>query len=174
EDRLEDLFTALAPEFEEYHILKDYLRRYKEIIEVTKDDPIELDKKLKPRDQSHLIPKIRKRLYLLGYLETFTESQTYDQELKIAVQKFQKGQNLKPTGIIDQQTVRLLELLPKTRVAQISINLEKFRWLPQRKPEDLSVWVNIPSFELFIIKQGNVIFYSPVIVGKSNPKDFRP
>lgn len=174
EDRLEDLFTTLAPEFEEYHILKDYLRRYKEIIEVTKDDPIELDKKLKPGDQSHLIPKIRKRLYLLGYLETFTESQTYDQELKVAIQKFQKGQNLRPTGIIDQQTVKLLELLPKKRVTQISINLEKFRWLPQKKPEDLYVWVNIPSFELFIIKEGNVIFYSPVIVGKSNPKDFRP
>ncbi|QER42393.1 L,D-transpeptidase family protein [Thermodesulfobacterium sp. TA1] len=174
EDKLEDLFTALAPEFEEYQVLKDYLRRYQEIIEATQSVELKLNKSLTLGEQSSLIPEIRRRLYLLGYLDSFNENEVYDHELKEAVKRFQRAQQLKPNGIIDSKTVRLLTLLPKKRVVQISLNLEKFRWLPTKRPETVYVWVNLPSFDLFLVNNGKVVFYSPVIIGKSNSKDFRP
>src|SRR5690606_25460796 len=52
------------------------------------------------------------------------------------------------------------------RIDQISLNMERLRWLPDELG-DHYLWVNIPDYQLKVMKKGNVDLEMRVIVGES-------
>jgi len=71
-----------------------------------------------------------------------------------------------------KKTIQELNISPADRLKQVLLNLEKHRWIYQ--PFKRVLIVNIPSFELYIMEEDRVIFYSKVIVGRDYREDLRP
>ncbi len=171
EGRLKDLFSELAPKNQEYWFLVEQARLYRDLSSL-EWKPIRLSKPLRYGDRDTCLEEIRFRLFLLGDLEEYTFSETFDDALLEAVRSFQRRHGLPDTGIIDTKTIAKLNVKPKERLSQIYLNLEKHRWLPEDFKR--AVMVNIPSFELFLIENNSVRLQSRVIVGRSYREDFRP
>ena len=129
-------------------------------------------KPLRYGDKSPCIDEIRFRLFLLGDMQEYNPSESFDDALLQAVKNFQRRHGLPESGVIDQKTLAELNVSPRDRLRQIYLNLEKHRWLPEDFKR--AVVVNVPSFELFLIEGGSVKLYSRVIVGRNYVKDFRP
>ncbi len=109
------------------------------------------------------IPALRVRL---GAHETSSNNlYIYDGKLVEAVKKFQKEKGLKPDGIIGKKTLFALNHGNKDKIRQIIVNMERLRWIEDKKPSRFIV-VNIPSAQLWAVDNGSVEFTMPVVVGR--------
>ena len=110
---------------------------------------------------------LRQRLAASGDLGSASVAgKRYDQSLEGAVRVFQEHQGLPATGRLDQKTVAALNVPLSSRIRQVALNLERWRWLP----DDLGARhfrVNIPSFHLEAHEQGRVVLDIRAVVGKA-------
>ncbi|GAB3309856.1 murein L,D-transpeptidase [Hymenobacter humi] len=90
----------------------------------------------------------------------------YGPELVSAVKTFQEDAGLKPDGIVSGETLRELNVPIGTRIDQIILNMERWRWLPKRF-EPSYLLVNIPEYMLHVVENEKEVFRMPVIVGKA-------
>ena len=78
---------------------------------------------------------------------------------------FQEHHALAPTGRLDPATLDRLNVPLATRLAQVAINLERWRWMP----DDLGArhfLVNVPYFHLIAREDGKPVLDIRVVVGK--------
>jgi murein L,D-transpeptidase YcbB/YkuD len=92
-------------------------------------------------------------------------------ELADAIERYQKRHGLDQTGSLDHETLAALNVPASQRALQVEANMERWRWLP-RGFEDRYVMVNVPEAKLAVVQNGNLVFTSPVIVGR--PGDETP
>ncbi len=173
QDNLSTLFDKLSPKYENYRLLREHLLKYYALLDKEKWNRIEIKGKIKPGESHPSVPLIRKRLYLLGYLDIYSESILFDEKLKEAVIKFQQLHNIEADAVIGRNTIQALNLSPQERILKIKLNLEKYRWLPESFGEKF-LWINIPSFELNLYDKSHILLQSRIIVGKNYRDDFRP
>ena len=125
---------------------------------------------LKPGMEDQRIKIVRKRLIATGELAPENmDSAGFDTALAEAVKRFQKRHNLKPDGVVGNQTLAVMNIPVAVRIKQIIINMERYRWL-KRSMGDRLVAVNIAGFEVFAGKPGTIDLKMPVIVGKKYHK----
>jgi murein L,D-transpeptidase YcbB/YkuD len=106
------------------------------------------------------VPQLRARL---GVAESGT---TYDNPLADAVRKFQAIHKLKPTGTLDAATVEELNgRAPDRKIDVIIANMERWRWIP-RDLGNTYVIVNLPDYTLRVIRQGQQVWMTKIVVGK--------
>jgi murein L,D-transpeptidase YcbB/YkuD len=106
------------------------------------------------------VPQLRARL---GVAESGT---TYDNPLADAVRKFQAIHKLKPTGTLDAATVEALNgRAPDRKIDVIIANMERWRWIP-RDLGNTYVIVNLPDYTLRVIRQGQQVWMTKIVVGK--------
>ena len=89
----------------------------------------------------------------------------YDADVVNAVRAFQEHHGLKPTGIVDARTVAALNVPISQRIAQVALNLERWRWMP----DDLGarhIRVNVPRFYVEAIENSRPVLSIRAIVGK--------
>lgn len=168
EEEIEESLEALEPKFKGYEGLKEALQRYEEIAE-TAGDWVKLpeDLVLKPGDSSEYVSQLSQMLYDLGDAEELkNDVQVYDEEIAAALANFQERHGLQPDSILAVKTIEMLNQSPKRRLAQIKLNLERYRWMPER-PEGRHVVVNIPEFKLHVYEGVDSVFSMRVIVGKA-------
>jgi L,D-transpeptidase YcbB len=97
------------------------------------------------------------------------DSTVFDRALGAAVLRFQKRYGLDTTGVVDRGDAEALDVPVTTRVRQMELNLERWRWLPDTLGERHLI-VNIPEFTLRVVEAGRVTSAIRVIVGKpENP-----
>ncbi|MFC6223999.1 murein L,D-transpeptidase [Hymenobacter artigasi] len=92
-------------------------------------------------------------------------AQVYDPELVQAVKLFQQDAGLKPTGIVSGETLKQLNVPIGSRIDQLILNMERWRWLPKKFEPDYLL-VNIPEYTLHVIEADKEVFNMRVIVGK--------
>jgi murein L,D-transpeptidase YcbB/YkuD len=80
------------------------------------------------------------------------EPGVYDAALAAAVARFQERHGVAPDGVIGPATRAALAVPLATRVRQIELALERFRWLPHRFARP-PIAVNIPEFRLFALRE---------------------
>lgn len=110
---------------------------------------------------------LRKRLMVTGDLNTESSdnSDTYDEKVERAVRKFQRRHGLAEDGIVGPNTLAELNVPVEKRIEQITINMERYRWMP-RNIGSRYIAVNIPGFLLDVIQDGKTVLTMPVVVGK--------
>ncbi|AWN51892.1 L,D-transpeptidase family protein [Methylobacterium sp. 17Sr1-1] len=108
------------------------------------------------------VPLIRARFGLGGA----TDATAYDEGVATAVASFQRQRGMKASGVLDPATVAALAgPAPDRQEADLLANMERWRWLPA----DLGrthVFVNIPEYNVRVIRDGRVLDEARVIVGK--------
>ena len=110
---------------------------------------------------------LRQRLASAGYLPAHVspDSAQYDADLEAAVKAFQEHHRLPPTGVLDRATIAKLNVPIESRIAQLALNLERWRWMP----DDLGArhfLVNVPQFTLVAREDGKPTLDMRVVVGK--------
>ena len=146
-----------------YRALPEYARMLK-----TPWPVIHLSGPLKVGMQSQNIPTIRNRLILLGDLSKHYASNSvlFDGALETAVMQLQWRHGVKADGAIGPKTLRALNVPPAQRLAQLRHSMNQWAEFP----EDIGsryIRVNIPSYQLDLIKDGNKVLNMKVVVGKT-------
>jgi murein L,D-transpeptidase YcbB/YkuD len=122
---------------------------------------------VKPGGNDARIPLLRKRLNVIGE----DDSLRYENDLVAAVKAFQKGKAVNADGVLNANTVKLLNGGAPPRRAEsvdtIVINMERWRWLP-RDLGKAYVMVNIPDYQLRVVKDGHLHWSTRIVVGKPN------
>jgi len=157
----------LKPQHYFYLLLKQKLKEYREIAQNGGWPSIPEVDKLEKGNEDKRIPLIRKYLQITKDLpEINVENDSlFDNDLEIAVKKFQARHNLTSDGVIGKGTIEQMNVPVEDRIAEMRINLERSRWVLHH-PEDDFLMVNIPGFKVNRTINNQQVFSSRVIVGK--------
>ncbi len=160
--------------FAQYYKLKDLLQHYREIQKKGGWDTIAIDPKIKTYklgDSAGAIVQIRERLLKTNDLEVNSGSNVFDEELLVAVNKYQVRNGKGATKTINQQLIKLMNVPLSEHIKKIVVNMERWRWIsPEMANAREYIFVNIPSYTLMLNRNGERAFESPVVVGKSMSK----
>lgn len=175
-DRLAAAIDAAEPVFPLYGRLKRLLADYRALAAQPSRvlPPIASPKtKIVVGDTYAGVPALRTQLVRLGDLAADAAGpagDTYTESLAEAVTRFQGRHGLQPDGIVGAQTLAALNVPIATRLTQITLSLERLRWLPDLPPGPL-VAVNIPSFRLWTFEDApyaqRMTLSMPVVVGRA-------
>lgn len=99
------------------------------------------------------------------------EEDVFGEDVQEAVKAFQRKSGLQADGIVASRTRAVFNGADAPRpafgseVQRIVVNMERWRWMP----EDLGtfyVWDNVPEFQSRVVKAGQTIHQTRIIVGK--------
>lgn len=113
------------------------------------------------------ILEIREFLKATGDLKEseLDQESVFDEELEVAVKKFQTRHGLTADGAIGKGTIEQMQVPIEKRIEQLKLNLERLRWIFHHPDEDFLI-VNIAGFQVRRITNRQEVFNSRVIVGK--------
>lgn len=150
------------------HFFVDIKTLYQKYLKLkdTQFEPIVLKTKLKKGDIDPGVAAIKGRLSLEGIYSGEINEQL-DDSLEEALKTFQRLHGLSPDGVIGKNTVDALNRPFSGEVEKIKLSFDRLRKSPARKYSRV-LWINIPSFRLWLIDNGQVKFTTKVIVGKRN------
>lgn len=155
-----------VPVFMQYGRMVEKLKSYQEIMKAGGFTFIpESGDILHTGDTSGTIVFVRKRLLEEGFTGIDTTSPVFDNELAEIVLNSRAGYGLKDTALINQVYMNKLNIPIESRIRQMLINLERWKWIPEDISEKYIV-VNIPDYKLHIFEHGMRIKSMKVIVGK--------
>lgn len=157
---------SLAPPFDEYEALREKLAEYRALAAGGGWPAVPPGGKLKPGDRDPRVAAVRRRLAVTGEWPASDppESDAYDGPLAGAVARFQRHHGLEPDAVIGPATVAALNVPVESRVRQLIVNMETWRWVG-RDRGDSWIAVNIPGFRLTAVRAGRVEMSMGVIVG---------
>jgi murein L,D-transpeptidase YcbB/YkuD len=117
--------------------------------------------------QDERVPQLRAKL---GITENADDTH-YDAKVAEAVRKFQEGAELKPTGVLDDRTVKALNSPKRDRqIDTVIVNMERWRWLPRQlgAPSlgNAYVILNIPDYTLKVMQNGAQVWTTKVVTGQ--------
>ena len=112
------------------------------------------------------VPQLRAKLGVENHDDTH-----YDAKVAAAVRKFQESVDLKPTGVLDDRTIRALNSPKRDRqIDTVLVNMERWRWLPRQLGAsslgNAYVILNVPDFTLKVMQNGHQVWTTRVVTGK--------
>lgn len=110
-----------------------------------------------------------KRFWQWGLLDSVPANLTAP-VLKQHIKQLQQLFNLMPDGIVKQNLLTELNVPLKTRIAELKLALNTVRWLACQRATGPMIVVNIPSANLLLYDQGNVVLESRIVVGKRSTR----
>lgn len=156
----------LVPQHEGYRRLREALKHYREI-ELKGGWPLLPDGPALHLGKEHdHIVLLRQRLAVEGDLELgpVKHPRYFDQAVKFAVERFQVRYGLKLDGVVGSSTRVAMNTPISERIAQIKLNMERWRWLPRRLGPRY-VMVNTAGYELAMVINNKTAFTMDVMVG---------
>lgn len=121
---------------------------------------------LKPGESREVVPLVRRMLSSWGDYDGMpSASPHYDPALVRAVRAFQRRHGLEPDGVIGSRTRAALNVSPADRVAQVAVNMERWRWMPRELGEP-HILVNMAGFDLKLVMGGVPQLTMRVVVGQ--------
>ena len=172
ESDLAKVVGELEPAQPEYQELRKALIRYRAIAAKGGWPTLHANTKLKPGQQSAVMPALRQRLAMEGDLDPAhekTPGTTYDSNVVSAVKRFEQRHRLEPDGIIDAEAVKALNVPIDRRIRMIELSMERWRWLPDEMPSRY-LMVNVPDFHLEAVENQQTVMDIRVVVGAPDNK----
>lgn len=168
-DSFDFAVQSVKPSHKVYEQLREALR----IINLFPEEKyVQLDiaDKIVLNDSIEVIYNIKKKLiYWKDLKPTDSLTPIYDEEMELAVKKFQMRHGLAPDGVIGKATVLALNYSKNRRKEQIIANMERWRWYP-RNFENEYLIINIPNYSMYAVKNNDTTKVCKVIVGKLKRK----
>ncbi|MEN8236932.1 MAG: L,D-transpeptidase family protein [Pseudomonadota bacterium] len=155
----------LAPHYFEYMALKLLLAQYRQLAAVGPWPTLATNVKLVPGETNSTVRTLREILVRLGDLSSAHQNfESFDDTLRNALLAFQERHGLEVDGKIGPKTLKALNTTPQQRIQQITIAMERWRWMP-RDPGERYIRVNIPEFALEAVENRRVVLKSKIIIG---------
>jgi murein L,D-transpeptidase YcbB/YkuD len=164
---IEKALKSLLPLHAGYESLRKALALYRKLAANGGWPSVPEGARLQKGDQSDQISVLRQRLAVEYFIENplSTASPLFDDELERALKNFQTRNGLEPDGVLGKQTMKALNITAEDRIRQITVNMERWRWLPQ----DLGsryILVNIAGFYLDVIENQKPVMDMRVVTGR--------
>ncbi|WP_078082718.1 L,D-transpeptidase family protein [Microbulbifer mangrovi] len=174
-------YSPFTPYGRQYALMREELSRYRALSEDEHWQPLPAGQTLAPGVRDPRVRVLRSLLMQYGDLPTTDDmaraelqekasddsaAEHYDNEVRIAVERFQRRHGLHADGIVDSATRTHLNTPPAKRLSTLQANLD--RW--QKMPKDLGprhIVVNIPEYTLRLIEGDHEQYRMRVVVGKS-------
>ena len=163
-----NVFSKVEPNRFKYKKLKKYLVKYIAIKDRGGWPVIKKSRTLKVGSSSPAIPKIRKRLKIVGDLANCSasmDSPVYDSCMAKAVKRFRLRHGLKASSVIDKSTRRELAKPVSYYIRKMRLNLDRIKWL-KREEARVRIELNIPAFRLYLYDGKGLVTTMRVITGK--------
>jgi murein L,D-transpeptidase YcbB/YkuD len=111
---------------------------------------------------------LRERLAVVGYglYGSGDDPGRFDESLENAVRDFQERHGLEVDGKVGRNTLAELNVTAAERARQITVNMERWRWLPRDLGERY-LMVNIADFEVNVFEAGDRVINMRAIVGRN-------
>lgn len=166
-ENLEKSLNSKLPNTEAYQRLKEKLFYYRDSGRITAWPQIKGEAILAENHQGVRVKRLSQNLKARNYLNQsdLKQNSIFNQQIKEAVIKFQKDYGLTSDGIVGQKTLRALNIPLETRIKQLIINMERWRWLPENLG-DRYIYVNIANYKLKVYEKQQKIMEMKTIVGK--------
>ncbi|HKY20824.1 MAG TPA: L,D-transpeptidase family protein [Vicinamibacterales bacterium] len=164
--------NRLQPPQEEYRELQKALVRYRALAAKGGWPVIPASPKVKPGQPSTVMPLLRQRLAMEGDLDAAHEkdlSTVLDANTVAAMKRFEERHRMEPDGILDPAAIQALNVPVAQRIRTIELNMERWRWLPDRMPARYLL-VNVPDFRLDAVENGQPVMDIRVVVGSPDNK----
>ncbi|MFZ0677614.1 L,D-transpeptidase family protein [Candidatus Binatus sp.] len=166
------LMAKVEPQYDGYRRAEDALVTYSKMATAGDTALIPVPQKgVRPGSSFAAMPQLVARLHQLGDLPSSADvpadSMLYKGAVVDAVKQFQHRHGLDTDGVLGKGTVTELNAPLKTRVQQLRLTLERYRWIPPDFPEPPIV-VNIPEFQLRTLRRQPASYLTMrVVVGKA-------
>jgi murein L,D-transpeptidase YcbB/YkuD len=121
-------------------------------------------KQYRLNDSGEDVRLLKQKLILLGDLEKTDSSFYFNEAVEKAVKRFEYRMGLKADGLADAAVLEKLNTPVETYIQQLSVNLERARWIPKPTGRAYLV-VNIPEFKLHAFEGEKHLFEMNVVVG---------
>ena len=166
--RIPESLADLKPKHARYIKLREARFKYKNIANNGGWPGIDSGPSMKAGDKDARIVQVRKRLEIEGYpsLSAPDDPTLFDKDLQQTVVEFQRHYGLEPDGVIGPATINAMNVPARDRVRQISLVMERWRWLP-RNLGPKYIRVNIANFKLAVIENEESVLDMRVIVGRT-------
>jgi len=163
---LPELLAKLPPDHAYYLTLKAALRSHRELASSGGWPMMSSGEALERGMRGKRVASLRLRLAASGDFDAAETSdpEIFDLALESAVRRFQERHGLDADGIVGSDTLKELNVPVEQRIDQIRVNLERARWVLREVGNDFII-VNIAGYYLELIRDGNTLWHSPVIVG---------
>jgi len=156
---------TLAPQHPQYARLREALAHHRALAQQGPWPAVpETLKVKKPGDVSPAIPALRARLAASGHLATAQGDDRFDAGIEQAVRQFQREQGLEDDGVPGKSTLAALNVPLDSRVRQLELSLERWRWMREDLGET-HVLVNVPTFRLQAVEDGRIALQMRVVTG---------
>ncbi|MDR5589586.1 L,D-transpeptidase family protein [Christiangramia sp. SM2212] len=158
---------SIRPKSKVYQQLRSALSEFKKTgIDEDTSTVIPDGRLVRPGENSDRIFAVTKRLTELGYYNNPIDSTNteYKKEIQEAVEKFQLDHDLQVDALLGSTTISNMNLTRRDRYHQILVNLERWRWFP-RDLGDHYIIVNIPDYELSVVKDNDTVRTHKIMVG---------
>jgi L,D-transpeptidase YcbB len=171
EQLLDSLITGknildTAPVYRQYALLKDQLKKYRDIESKGGFPVIKADqKKYQAGDSSATVAIIRKFLFTAGDIANDNGSALFDSTLELAVKNFQRRYGEKEDGVIGPAVIKQMNIPVEQLIRQIAVNMERSRWVPVNLVTNYIV-VNIPAYRLYVYENDKLAWSMNVVVGQ--------
>jgi murein L,D-transpeptidase YcbB/YkuD len=183
-------FAAIEPAFPGYQATRKALLKYEELAKQDDGEKLPAPEGIVfPGGPYAGVPRLTRLLKLVGDLPqdaTISDEKVYEAPLIEAVKRFQERHGLQPDGYLTQATIAQMNVPLSTRVAQLRLTLERYRWL-RYDANDPPVVVNLPGYRLYAFEPGGKLgltmnvnvgdaydFQTPIFENKIRYLVFRP
>lgn len=167
QNRLAAYLESLHPSHRAYQALKRALLDHSHLQRAGGWPAIASGPALRLGDEGSRVDALKRRLSLTGDLPSTASAppSRFDQSVESAVKNFQERHGLIADGVAGRRTIAALNVSIDERIAQLQLNMERWRWFPDSLGERY-ILVNIPAFELSIIEAQAPITRMRAIVGQ--------
>ena len=123
---------------------------------------------LRPDRRDPRVPALAQRLVSEGYLpaQVILDDDLYGADLVAAVKVFQQQHALQADGVVGAATLEALNVSPAQRLAQLRLNLERWRWLA-RDLQASGVLVNVAAAQLAYYQDFVPVWQTRTQVGRA-------
>ncbi|HEX3033749.1 MAG TPA: L,D-transpeptidase family protein [Thermodesulfobacteriota bacterium] len=166
-NKIEEVLRNLLPSNPAYTRLRQALMRYREIAATGGWHVVPYGSTIRAGDRGERVETLRTRLIAEGYLDQkpIRNKDLLDDDLEQAVRAFQKRHGLEVDGAVGPATLGALNVSAQERVRQIEIHMERWRLLPHNLGQRYVI-VNVPSFQLYVVEDGQIIMTMNAVVGQ--------
>jgi murein L,D-transpeptidase YcbB/YkuD len=170
-DRIEASLRELTPDNPQYLALRRVLAEYRGQAANGGWPAVPAAVQLAPGQKSRNAALIAQRLSASGDYKgpaiNAGGAASYSTDLQEAVKRFQRRHGLTDDGVVSAPVVAEMNVPIDRRISQITLNLERWRWLP-RDLGDRHIVVNIPEYRLEVWERNQVPVTMRVVVGKQD------